>query len=318
MPRFARIFFISLVSAAGSCSSEQLAQKAGGKEGHPSATGHGLRVLCTHLIRVAASNNGRSQYGNRSGFYGLPNRGKETSRCQRCGHLGLPQHAEIRTFETIVLGHLEQFSISPSVCGMCTVGGAHTRRGRRSDPFGALPSRRTWPAFARCVSGVCAHTGGGDERARGLFPASRARCSITRFSVARRFSQREAWLWRSGVQGRRGCASDGWSSRSSAGADRPFPRLVDLVIAENWLEMGTVTGSRQLTRHSAMCNYDQYQLPPHDERNTRSAESDTNLRSNTAAAAGGPLAATPIAALSKIQLTCDAEPAPADPNFIVL
>ena len=27
MPRFARIFFISLVSAAGSCSSEQLAQK---------------------------------------------------------------------------------------------------------------------------------------------------------------------------------------------------------------------------------------------------------------------------------------------------
>ena len=27
MPRFARIFFISLVSAAGSCSGEQLAQK---------------------------------------------------------------------------------------------------------------------------------------------------------------------------------------------------------------------------------------------------------------------------------------------------
>ena len=101
MPRFARIFFISLVSAAGSCSGEQLAQKQ--KERHPSATGHGLRVLCTHLIRVAASNNDRSQYGNRSGFYGLPNRGKETSRCQRWGHLGLPQHAERRTFETIVL-----------------------------------------------------------------------------------------------------------------------------------------------------------------------------------------------------------------------
>ena len=53
-----------------------------------------LTTLCTNLIRVAATNDGRSQYGDRSGFYGLPNRGKETSRCQRCSHLGPPQYAE--------------------------------------------------------------------------------------------------------------------------------------------------------------------------------------------------------------------------------
>jgi hypothetical protein len=32
--------------------------KGGGEEGHASATGHGLRRLCTNLIRVAATNNG--------------------------------------------------------------------------------------------------------------------------------------------------------------------------------------------------------------------------------------------------------------------
>ena len=104
MPRFARIFFISLVSAAGSCSGEQLAQKQVERKDIRQQLATAYEFLCTHLIRVAASNNGRSQYGNRSGFYGLPNRGKETSRCQRWGHLGLPQHAERRTFETIVSG----------------------------------------------------------------------------------------------------------------------------------------------------------------------------------------------------------------------
>ena len=68
MPRFARIFFISLVSAAGSCSGEQLAQKQVENKRPPSATGHGLQGLCTHLVRVAASNNGRSQYGISQAF----------------------------------------------------------------------------------------------------------------------------------------------------------------------------------------------------------------------------------------------------------
>ena len=103
MSRFARIFFILLVSAAESCSSEQIAQKQVERKDIRQQLASAYEFLCTHLIRVAASNNGRSQYGNRSGLYGLSNRGKETSGC-RWGHLGLPQYSERRTFETIVLG----------------------------------------------------------------------------------------------------------------------------------------------------------------------------------------------------------------------
>jgi hypothetical protein len=71
MTRIARLFFIiAFMSAAGSCSIE-LAEK----EADTKAMGRQL----TDLVRVAATNNGRPQYGNRSGFYGLQNRGIEAS-----------------------------------------------------------------------------------------------------------------------------------------------------------------------------------------------------------------------------------------------
>ena len=41
--------------------------------------GRSLLFLCAHVVRVAVTNNGRPQYGYRSGFYGLQNRGIEAS-----------------------------------------------------------------------------------------------------------------------------------------------------------------------------------------------------------------------------------------------
>ena len=103
MPRFARIFFILLASAAGSCSSEQFAQKQVEKKDirQQLATAYESCVRTSFASQLPTMVDRNMAI---SGFYGLPNRGKETSRCQRCGHLVLPQHAERRTFETIVLG----------------------------------------------------------------------------------------------------------------------------------------------------------------------------------------------------------------------
>ena len=78
MTRVARFgFIIAFMSAEGSCSIE-LAEK----EADTKAMGRQLTkayFLCAHVVRVAATNNGRPQYGNRSGFYGLQNRGIEAS-----------------------------------------------------------------------------------------------------------------------------------------------------------------------------------------------------------------------------------------------
>ena len=45
MPRFARIFFISLLSAAGSCSGEQLAQKQVERKTSVSNLGSAVRKI---------------------------------------------------------------------------------------------------------------------------------------------------------------------------------------------------------------------------------------------------------------------------------
>ena len=58
MHHFARIFFIALVSAAGSCSSEQLAQKQVERKDMRQQLATAYKLLCTNLIRVAATNNG--------------------------------------------------------------------------------------------------------------------------------------------------------------------------------------------------------------------------------------------------------------------
>ena len=50
-----------------------------GEEGDWSATDRGLLLLCTNVIRLDATNNGRPQHGNGSGSYGLPNRRIEPS-----------------------------------------------------------------------------------------------------------------------------------------------------------------------------------------------------------------------------------------------
>ena len=57
-------------------SNEELVEKI---QADGSATDRRLLFLCAHIVRVPATNNGRSQYGNRAGFYGLQNRGIEAS-----------------------------------------------------------------------------------------------------------------------------------------------------------------------------------------------------------------------------------------------
>src|SRR6266498_5616079 len=99
------------------------AKGGGGKERDGSATDRGILLLCTNVIRVAATNNGRSQYGNRSGFYGLPNRRIEASsirrysfresECQQCGHVGPPQYAERRPLAAIEQYHARQIAHAP-------------------------------------------------------------------------------------------------------------------------------------------------------------------------------------------------------------
>ena len=81
MTRVARLFFvIAFMSAAGSCSIELAEKEADTKAmGRQLTDDRRLLFLCTNVVRVPATNNGRSQYGNRSGFYGLQNRGIEAS-----------------------------------------------------------------------------------------------------------------------------------------------------------------------------------------------------------------------------------------------
>jgi hypothetical protein len=74
--RLRRGFGAGAPSVAANCSSERAQKEAAEREGDESATDCGLRLLCTNVIRVSATNNGRPADGNRSSFYGLPNRRK--------------------------------------------------------------------------------------------------------------------------------------------------------------------------------------------------------------------------------------------------
>src|SRR6476646_11059356 len=76
--------------------------KGGGHEGDGPATDRRLLFLCAHIVRVAATNNGRPQYGYRSGFYGLQNRGIEASSISKdFFRFGPPRCAERRTLAVI-------------------------------------------------------------------------------------------------------------------------------------------------------------------------------------------------------------------------
>ena len=67
--RFACVFFIAFLSTAASCS--QLTQKDDDRKemGRQLTEGYYSCVrLCTNIFCVSATDNGRPQYGNRSGF----------------------------------------------------------------------------------------------------------------------------------------------------------------------------------------------------------------------------------------------------------
>ena len=104
--------------------------KGGGHEGDGSATDRRLLFLCTNLVRVAATNNGRPQYGDRSGFYGLQNRGIEASSVSKDSFsFGPPRYAERRTLAAIddedratthghETSHQAAMAASPKACGI--------------------------------------------------------------------------------------------------------------------------------------------------------------------------------------------------------
>src|SRR4029450_2327878 len=56
------------------------AKGGGGEKGGGSASDRSLLLLCTNVIRVATINDGRPQYGNRSGFSGMQNGRIKASR----------------------------------------------------------------------------------------------------------------------------------------------------------------------------------------------------------------------------------------------
>lgn len=104
------------------------------------------------------------------------------------------------------------------------------------------------------------------------------------------YSQREAWLWilaeaafkptrarfgRLTVPLQRGqfVHSLRFMARAWGWSPERVRRFVALLIAENMLNTGTVTGTRQLARHFArvlsVCNYDEYQMEVGVERDTK-------------------------------------------------
>ena len=103
MARFARIFVIALVSAAGSCSSEQLSQKEVKRK---EDIREQLATAYDSCVRTSFASQLPTMVDRNMAIdqaFMVCQTEEKKFRCQRCSHLGPPQYAERRTLETIVL-----------------------------------------------------------------------------------------------------------------------------------------------------------------------------------------------------------------------